>query len=279
MKKRLTKFAQVAGIMLALTFTLSCSDDKDEGGSSSQSGGGDVSSSSGNNNGVGGDGSSSSANGGGGGSSSSVTGGCPNAEIGDNTLSCGGQTYKTVEIGSQVWMAENLNYRGTEPDTLGRCYGEDSANCEKYGRLYYGSQAMIVCPAGWHLPDTTEWKKLVNSAGGADKAGTKLKAASGWNAAVKGCSSCPLTPAGTDNYGFSALPGGDGDCSVRPCEFYRVGNDGSWWSSTEFTNGNRGLYYRGMNYSYEGVSSSNYRYFQNRVLSVRCVKDEQEEIE
>jgi hypothetical protein len=104
-------------------------------------------------------------------------GGCPNATVGTNTLSCGGKTYKTVNIGEQVWMAENLNYNASGSV----CYNYDPSNCDKYGRLYNWATAKIVCPAGWHLPSDAEWDALMTAVGGSSIAGTKLKSRNGWN--------------------------------------------------------------------------------------------------
>ena len=72
--------------------------------------------------------------------------------------------YKIVEINGQKWMAENLNFKS--PRSI--CYDADDAMCEKFGRLYNLSEAQTVCPAGWHLPDTSEFKKLLNDAGSAN---------------------------------------------------------------------------------------------------------------
>jgi len=73
-----------------------------------------------------------------------------------------GKVYRTVKIGNQVWMAENLNY-----DAPGsKCYNNNPANAEKYGRLYDWETAKKVCPAGWHLPSNDEWKVLVDFVGG-----------------------------------------------------------------------------------------------------------------
>jgi hypothetical protein len=99
-----------------------------------------------------------------------------------------GRKYGTIEIGHQIWLSENLGYEAEG----GKCYGNEPANCQKYGRLYNWNTALKVCPKGWHLPSDDEWQELVDFAGGKDVAGTKLKAKSGWN--------------GTDDYGFLGYP-------------------------------------------------------------------------
>jgi len=86
-----------------------------------------------------------------------------------------GKKYRTVKIGTQTWMAENLNYAGKKDD-IGICYGKKPENCEKYGALYTSDEAKKVCPSGWHLPSKKEWQTLINFAGGDKVAGKKLKA-------------------------------------------------------------------------------------------------------
>ena len=69
-----------------------------------------------------------------------------------------GKTYKTVKLGNQVWMAENLNY-----ETNGSyCYKDDPEKCAKYGRLYIWESALNACPVGWHLPTKEEYETLLN---------------------------------------------------------------------------------------------------------------------
>jgi len=127
-----------------------------------------------------------------------------------------GQVYKTVKIGNQVWMAQNLNY-----DAPGsKCNCNDQKNAEKYGRLYDWETANKVAPPGWHLPSEDEWQELVDFAGGDEVAGNKFKAKIGWKKRGNG----------TDEYGFSALPGGYGKL---PETFLDVGFVGNWWCATE----------------------------------------------
>jgi uncharacterized protein (TIGR02145 family) len=160
--------------------------------------------------------------------------------------------YKSVKIGSQTWMAENLNYEASGS----KCYDNNSGNCAKYGRLYDWNTAKKVCPAGWHLPTEAEWEEMNNAVGGSSVAGTKLKAKSGWN---KGGN-------GTDEYGFSALPGGFGN----PVGFFfNVGDLGDWWSATEYNSDF--AYYRGMDYYNSKVYRDGIDKF--GLFSVRCVKD------
>jgi uncharacterized protein (TIGR02145 family) len=160
-----------------------------------------------------------------------------------------GKKYRTVKIGKLTWMAENLN-RATGNSW---CYENNESNCKKYGRLYDWNTAMKACPAGWRLPTRDDWNNLVEVAGG-DVAGTKLKSKTGWN--------------GTDDFGFSALPGGyrstDGS-------FYGAGNLGYWWSATEYDAS--GAWDRGMDSGYEYVDEYNDYFRKGNGLSVLCSQD------
>jgi len=124
------------------------------------------------------------------------------------------KTYKTVKIGEQVWMAENLSYEAEGS----KCYDDKPDNCKKYGRLYNWKTANEVCPNGWHLPSQEEWGTLTDFFGGWRVAGKKIKAKSGWN----------KNGNGTDDFGFAALPGGHHDGT-----FTNVGNFGYWWTASE----------------------------------------------
>ena len=164
----------------------------------------------------------------------------------------GGQRYKTVEIGEQVWFAENLNY-----DALGSvCYNNNSAYCVKYGRLYDWSTAMDlpascnsstclsqiqskhkgICPNGWHIPSQAEWNALMSyvesNSGCSNCAAVKLKATSGWSNYRPPPNSVPGSDSYLceDTYGFSALPGGYSDWLSG---YGSIGEYGHWWSAKE----------------------------------------------
>jgi len=191
MRKQLTKIALVATCGLALTFTFGC-EEKSSGKSSSSAE--EVA------------------------PAEEVPASAPKETFTDSRDS---KVYKWVKIGNQVWMAENLSYNAEGS----KCYDDDESNCQKYGRLYDWSNAKSACPEGWHLPSDAEWKTLVDSAGGDEIAGEKLKATSGWNSSKKEENSN-----GTDEFGFSALPGGV--CGVGG-NFGHAGGGGFWWSATE----------------------------------------------
>lgn len=94
------------------------------------------------------------------------------------------QNFKTVKIGKQVWMAENLNV--SVPGSW--FYNEDPSMGNKYGRLYTWEAARKSCPQGWHLPTESDWTQLIDYLGGEDKAGRQLRmgGTSGFNAAFGG---------------------------------------------------------------------------------------------
>jgi uncharacterized protein (TIGR02145 family) len=166
-----------------------------------------------------------------------------------------GKVYRTVKIGNQIWMAENLNF-----DCLGsKCYGNDPKNAEKYGRLYDWETAKKACPPGWHLPNGEEWQTLVDFAGGETIAGKKLKAKNGWN----------NNGNGTDNYDFSALPGGS---SNSDGSFSHVGYDGYWWSASGYSSSSAFSQY--MNCDSEDAYW--YSNGKSNLFSVRCIQDEVE---
>jgi uncharacterized protein (TIGR02145 family) len=128
-----------------------------------------------------------------------------------------GKRYKTCVIDGKTWMAENLNYQ-TDGSL---CYDNDNSNCNKYGRLYNWTEALTVCPPGWRLPSHEDWVGLATTVGGFDVAGKKLKAKNGWDEYGNG----------TDDYGFSALPGGKGSSRGVDGEyrFSEGGTYAAWW--------------------------------------------------
>jgi uncharacterized protein (TIGR02145 family) len=135
-----------------------------------------------------------------------------------------------------------------------KCYNNLDHNCETYGRLYNWATANAVCPEGWHLPSDADWDALMTAVGGSSTAGTKLKATSGWNSSGNG----------TNDYRFSALPGGhvSSDGSFR-----YVGSSGDWWNATEDN---------ACCAQVSEIHSSGYNHTENyksSLLSVRCVKD------
>ncbi|PID87953.1 MAG: hypothetical protein CSB06_02490 [Bacteroidia bacterium] len=179
-----------------------------------------------------------------------------NYATGSFTDSRDGKVYKTVKIGTQWWMAENLAYKASSGCWA---YDNNSNNVNKYGYLYNWETAKNVCPAGWHLPSDTEWAKLTDYLGGEEVAGKKLKSANGWQL-YEGVNY------GNNESGFSALPGGHRYYGGSVDD---VGKYGDWWSSTP--NGSECAWKCGLNYYhgkvYRDINNRNYDY------SVRCLKD------
>jgi uncharacterized protein (TIGR02145 family) len=172
----------------------------------------------------------------------------------------GGKQYKAVEIGNQIWMAENLNYDTSTNGSV--CPANSETNCTIYGRLYNWETAKGVCPKEWHLPSNTEWEDLMTAVGGSSTAGIKLKATSGWPAYY-------LAGNGTDDYGFAALPGG---CAGTNAGSDFVGKYGYWWTATPSAAYAAYAYDRSISYDnnrVEEFANANKVYF----YSVRCVKD------
>ncbi|WP_405327351.1 fibrobacter succinogenes major paralogous domain-containing protein [Fibrobacter sp.] len=177
--------------------------------------------------------------------------------LGSMTDSRDGQTYKTVTIGSQTWMAENLNFAYTgvpfyngayASDSTSWCYYNAKNNCDIYGRLYTWSAAMDsagivslengavacgvgsmckpnsphrgICPEGWHVPTQSEFDVLYKLIGGKSTAGTKLKTTSGWDEEKNGI----------DAFGFGLLPAG---FRYYGGPYMGMGERGVLWSVSE----------------------------------------------
>lgn len=178
--------------------------------------------------------------------------------------------YWWVKIGNQIWMAQNLNY---ESATGSYCYDDDVTNCDFSGRMYTWIAAMNgesssnsnpsgvqgICPAGWHFPSAAEWTifraTIQNQSGitNSEMLGTMLKAEYDW----------PVGKNGTDNFGFSAVPGG-GRSEVG---VYSNDEDVFWWTSTQGPNNDAHQHF---------ILNGLFRQDRNRKLgaqSVRCIKD------
>ncbi len=173
--------------------------------------------------------------------------------FGSMTDSRDGQTYKTVTIGTQTWMAENLNYE-TENSY---CYNDYASNCTKYGRLYTWTAATTSCPSGWHLPSQAEWDNLFNVIGGQSVAGKVLKSSDNWNS----------NSSGLDDYGFTVLPAGYRGYDGLS---YNEGYDAYFWNST--VDKNYHVYCFGTDCSvYSAYLDENAKF---NGFSVRCLKDD-----
>ena len=185
-------------------------------------------------------------------SSSSIGGGGSSGS--GSGAGCNISDYETVEIGNQIWMAENLNC-----DIEGsKCHDNNPANCAIYGRLYDWNTAMEACPPSWRLPREADWNILVAAAGGLEN----LRAVDGWY----NCGPSSLNQYKCyDIHGFAALPGGSGSDGY----FGGLGKDGAWWSSSEYDDYNAYLW--GMEYNDEGAFW-NVKY-KSLLISVRCLQD------
>ena len=211
-----------------------------------------------------------------------------------------GQMYKTVLIGSQTWMAENIDvdkFRNGDPIPEAKTnkeweqagenkqpawcyYDNDPKNGEKYGKLYnwYAvNDPRGLAPVGYHIPSVADWTILIEYLGSFGS-GKKMKSSSGWD----------FEGNGTNEIGFSGLPGGyryptgvfqrtSIDINQSYSERVRCGN---WWSSTEHDKYgvplysleiNRKAYYRYLSNFSDHLLS--YYFFMSGGLSVRCIKD------
>ena len=208
-----------------------------------------------------------------------------------------GQTYKTIKIGTQTWMAENLNYASLQPtdrlDSTSFCYENEPFNCEKDGRLYLWSAVMDsaatwsdngkgcgygvvcsptfpvrgVCPAGWHVPNRDEVMELLDAVGGVDVAGDML---------ISEYSGCIDE---VDLYGFSFRPTGrkrsegyyddDGEYG------YMWTTTDDYWNSDESVNKDFEPFelVAAFSLSKAGGNLGMHGYYKNTGYPVRCIKD------
>jgi len=180
-----------------------------------------------------------------------------------------GRTYRTIGIGAQVWMAENLAWAGPD-SSYGICPDSSADSCAKYGRLYTFSLAVGafqsstanpsgiqgICPTGWHVPSDTEWTILLETVDSPDSLdGRALKAVRGWGAGA----------GGDDPWGFRALPAG---MVFGSGSFSKVGTLAEFWSAT--ANNFYGIY-RSVSASASTVTKG--LSAPSNSASVRCVRD------
>ena len=187
--------------------------------------------------------------------------------------------YKTVQIGEQVWMAENLKvtrYRNgdaisnvTNSDTWNELdsgawvyYNNNESNNDVYGKLYNwyaAADSRGVCPEGWRVPTDIDWIALSSHLGGESVAGGKMKATGTqyWQS--------PNTGA-TNESGFTALAAGGRDPSGG---FDFQGTFAAFWSSTERTS-TLAWYYA---IDYDNSVLNRYNYTKSLGFSIRCLRD------
>lgn len=197
------------------------------------------------------------------------------------------KTYRTVKIGSQTWMAENLNYKVNDKKSSW-CYGNNPANCEITGRLYTWNAAVGrneedcdddktcginepvkgVCPNGWHLPSKSEWETLVNYTNSTAPAHI-LKSQTGWGRVFRGTHN-----GGSDDYGFCILPGSrkyynySQTPALSDTTIFDYDGLALFWTST--------LQYGNLAYYIKTASADEMNFMQDFIyygMSVRCVKD------
>ena len=195
------------------------------------------------------------------------------------------QSYNTVEIDGQCWMAENLNvgtmidytYGGSNNDGMQTdngtiekyCYDDATYGCDAYGGLYQWNEAMQyaeaegsqgICPTGWHIPTDEEWSQLETFLGGSTVAGGKMKEAGTLNWMA------PNTGASNES-GLTILPAGR---SADNGEFWHAGEYAFIWSST--VESTLKSWYRRLQYF--DAESNDFAGYKEMGLSIRCIKDE-----
>jgi uncharacterized protein (TIGR02145 family) len=210
-----------------------------------------------------------------------------------------GNVYNTVQIGNQCWMKENLktttysngtpipnitdNQEWTTISTGAYAWQENDISWKNvYGAIYNWYTTVDpngLCPDGWHVPSDDEWTVLTDFIGGTGSPhGNEMKSCRRVNSPLGGGCNTTEHPRwneyyeyyGTDDYGFSGLPGGNRDC-VSPGSFGNIGIIGKWWSSSQYgpydLAGYRALHYDYLTISYEGHDNKHFGY------SIRCLKD------
>jgi len=200
-----------------------------------------------------------------------------------------GNFYKTTQLGTQLWMAENLktikfndgtpipnvtdNANWESLLTPGYCwYNNDEATYKgTYGALYnwYAVKTDKLCPAGWHVPSNDEWNKLITYLGGEIAAGAKVIETGNlhWiETHIVGA---------TNETGFTGLPGGSRSISNDFRGFVSLGIYGHWWTSTDYTPPYDALVTQLPSYSEDGHWGFEAGFAAKKIggMSVRCLKD------
>ncbi len=190
-----------------------------------------------------------------------------------------GKVYKTIDVGSQTWFAENVNYWG-EDGTLGGCNERYDNNCELYGRYYSFYEAPEACPPGWHLPSDDDWKQFerflgmpedeVNTAygnrGADQKLGSILKNCSGWGTDGNGNDAN-----GINSIGFSAIPAGEIRYESSGEIYIGYGYEATFWTSLGYGSQYPDCVFREVGKHYEGILYD--ETMSHHAMPVRCVKD------
>ena len=195
------------------------------------------------------------------------------------------KSYRTVTIGTQTWMAENLNYRNTKgnSDTVGVCYNNSTDSCAKYGRLYTWSEVMAgsasnsanpsgvtgICPTDWHVPSDAEWSTLIGYLNGFGyDVGTLLKSTNGWDTYYDGNingNGIFLSGNGTDDFSFQVLPAG----RIYRGLFEEISHAAYFWTSYESSASN--AWYRCFLYVNGDIARNNP--LKTQKLSLRCLQN------
>ncbi len=177
------------------------------------------------------------------------------------------QEYEWVMIGSQTWMAENLNFETEEGSS---CYENVRTHCKTYGRLYDWNTAKTACPAGWHMPSDQEWSVLEKELGmsledlektgdrTSGMLGPKIKSRVGWF----------FGSAGQNSTGFNARPGGRID---NKGTFEKLSKLTNFWTSTEKTPSGSEVWIRSLSGESDGVTRQTD--IKTNGNSLRCLKD------
>ncbi|WP_298771315.1 FISUMP domain-containing protein [uncultured Fibrobacter sp.] len=178
-----------------------------------------------------------------------------------------GEIYRTVQIGGQIWMAENLSYAGSESTVglIGKswCDNNDVENCNEAGLLYSRKESITVCPDGWRLPRQTEWHTLIATVGGNAVAGKVLKSRTGWDEN----GNFVLGGDDTDVFGFSALVVGNDNGDTWTWMEETINK---FWSSTQTTGGQ---YYEDLDTDYP---RRDYSMSDMNAYAVRCISEQSE---